>query len=131
MVNDLDEAKISKWLTQCVDSEGFNLGDINYIFCNDAYLLNINKTYLNHDYLTDIITFNYNENQTINSDLFISIDRVIDNAKSFGTPLEQERNRVIIHGLLHLVGYDDKSPEEQAVMRAKEDFYLALYPQMK
>lgn len=127
----LNRASTTKWISQCVEKEGFVLGNVNYILCSDPYLLNINKTYLNHDYNTDIITFNYNENQTINSDIFISLDRVKENAQEFKVSFEAELNRVMIHGILHLLGYNDKSPEEQAVMTSKEDFYLALHTQTK
>lgn len=131
IVKNLDKQLTSDWITQCIEKETFEVGDVNYIFCSDPYLLNINKTYLSHSYNTDIITFNYNNNQIINSDIFISIDRVKENAVSYKVSFNEELNRVMLHGVLHLIGYDDKSPEERAIMRAKEDFYLALHPHTK
>lgn len=128
-IDNFNQTQIERWITECIANEGFNLGDINYIFCSDNYLLEINKSYLNHDYHTDIITFNYNDNQTVNSDIYISTDRVLDNSKTYKVNFIEELNRVIVHGVLHLVGYNDKSLEEQAIMRSKEDFYLALYSQ--
>ena len=98
---------------------------INYIFCSDEYLLSINKEYLNHDYFTDIITFDYSETE-ISSDIFISIDRIIENARKNSVTLQSELHRVIIHGALHLVGFKDKTPFEQMQMAQKEDFYLEL-----
>ncbi len=98
---------------------------INYIFCSDDYLLNINNEYLQHDYYTDIITFDYSE-EVISSDIFVSVDRIIDNAKINSVCFQSELHRVIIHGVLHLVGYKDKTDEEQTVMTQKEDFYLQL-----
>ncbi len=116
----------TQWILKSIENEGFELGEVNYIFCSDEYLLNINKNYLNHNYYTDIISFNYVDNQTVSGDLFISIERVKENAESLNLKFEQELSRVMIHGILHLMGYNDKATEEQAVMRAKEDFYLAL-----
>lgn len=98
---------------------------INYIFCSDDYLLNINQEYLQHDYYTDIITFDYSES-IISSDIFISIDRISENARKNSVTLQSELQRVIIHGALHLVGYKDKTQAEKIVMTQKEDFYLEL-----
>ncbi len=113
------------WLAEVVASEGKTFGDISIIFCSDAYLLELNKKYLNHDYFTDIITFDYCEGEVVSSDIFISVDSVRANAVEYGVPFENELHRVMVHGILHLVGYDDHSEEEVRVMRSKEDFYLA------
>lgn len=102
-------------------------GDLNIIFCSDEYLLNMNREYLRHDYFTDIITFDNSGNGLINGELYISIDRVKDNAATYGVPYKHELIRVVIHGVLHLLGYGDKSPEEKLCMREKEDFYLKLF----
>ena len=100
------------------------LGDITVIFCSDEYLLDMNKQYLNHDYYTDIITFDYVEGDTISGDLFISFDRIKDNSEEFVNELITEIFRVVFHGVLHLVGYKDKSDKEQALMTEKENYYL-------
>lgn len=101
-------------------------GDINIIFCSDEYLLTMNKTYLDHDYYTDIITFNYSENQIVAGDLFLSIDRIRENSEELNIPEPRELVRVILHGILHLIGYNDQLESEIEMMRAKEDQYLAL-----
>ena len=100
------------------------MDDINYIFCSDDYLLARNIKYLKHDSLTDIITFNYCEGNKINCDIMISIDRVKENSSIFDTTFTEELYRVLIHGILHLIGYDDKTEKEKNLMRKKEDFYL-------
>ena len=115
--------KTEAWILQAIENEAGTLSFINYIFCSDTYLHRINVEYLNHDTYTDIITFPYSD-ETIESDIFISIDRIRENAKTFDVPFEQELHRVIIHGVLHLLGYGDKSEEEQQKMRAREDFWL-------
>lgn len=107
-----------------VDNEQKELGPISVIFCSDKYLLDINKQYLSHDYYTDIVTFDYVENNVISGDLFISLDRIRDNAQKFNVPLINELYRVVFHGVLHLVDYNDKTDEEQVIMRQKENFYL-------
>ena len=114
----------SKWLKFVAHSEARLLGDISIIFCSDQYILDVNRKYLNHDYYTDIITFDYCEGDLLSGDLFISIDSVRENAAFYGTAFENELNRVIVHGVLHLIGYDDHTEEEIAQMRSKEDFYL-------
>lgn len=114
----------SKWLKFVAHSEARRLGDISIIFCSDQYILDVNRKYLNHDYYTDIITFDYCEGDLLSGDLFISIDSVRENAAFYGTAFENELNRVIVHGVLHLIGYDDHTEEEIALMRSKEDFYL-------
>ena len=115
----------NKWLKFVAESEVRKLGDINIIFCSDNYILDVNMKYLQHDYFTDIITFDYCEDDVLSGDLFISIDSVRDNASFYGTDFSEELNRVIVHGLLHLIGYDDHSDSEQRTMRAKEDYYLS------
>ena len=115
--------KIEQWILQTIDEEGGTLSFINYIFCSDTYLHRINIEYLNHDTYTDIITFPYSD-ETIESDIFISIDRIHENAKTFNVTFERELHRVMIHGVLHLLGYGDKTEEEQKAMRGREDFWL-------
>lgn len=107
-------------------SEIKTLGDISIIFCSDNYILDVNIRYLHHDYFTDVITFDYCEGNKLSGDLFISIDSVRENAIEFGTEFDKELHRVIVHGLLHLIGYDDHTPEDQKEMREKEDYYLGL-----
>ena len=116
-----------RWLTSLAQKEGFSIGDINYIFCDDAYLLNLNLEYLNHDTLTDIITFDYVEGNILNGDIFISIERVMENSQLFSVSFDQELLRVLAHGVLHLCGYKDKSDEDSAVMRSKEDYAIQLF----
>jgi rRNA maturation RNase YbeY len=116
------------WIEDVISRESKNCGDLNFIFCSDEYLLAINKDYLNHDYFTDIITFNYNDEDTISGDIYISTDRIAENAKERDISFELELRRVMIHGVLHLIGYDDKDPVSQAAMRAQEDFCLTLHP---
>lgn len=118
--------QISAWLKAVALNEKRKIGDVNIIFCSDAYLLDVNKKYLQHDYYTDIITFDYCEGSLLSGDLFISVDSVRDNAGHYGaTSFDEELNRVMVHGVLHLIGYDDHSPEDQKTMREKENFYLA------
>lgn len=120
--------KITRWIKKTIQAESNRLSLLNIIFCNDAYLLSINEQYLNHHDYTDIITFNYSEKASIiEGDIFISIERVKDNALAFDISLELELQRVIIHGVLHLLGYNDKSKSEQQTMREKENSYLSLY----
>lgn len=114
------------WYTQVCELEGKCLGDITVIFCSDEYLLTMNRTYLNHDYYTDIITFDYTEGDVLSGDLFISLDRVRENAFDRGLVFEDELHRVCVHGLLHLCGYGDKSVDEESAMRSKEDDMLIL-----
>lgn len=117
---------IKSWLCRSIEKENKIPGEISYIFCSDEYLNEINIKHLNHNTLTDIITFDYCENKTINGDLFISIDRVKENAKMYTNSIEDELHRVMIHGIMHLCGYKDKLPEDHKVMKKKEDFYLNL-----
>ena len=116
-----NEDQLSNWLSQVILSENKKEGDINYIFCDDEYLLNINKQYLDHDYYTDIISFDYSVGNELNGDIFVSIDRVKENATDFNATFDEELKRVIIHGILHYCGYKDKSEEDEALMRSKED----------
>ena len=118
----------NRWLKFVAESEIRRIGNVNIIFCSDDYILDVNLKYLSHDYYTDIITFDYCEGKYLSGDLFISIDSVRENAVFYGTEFQDELNRVIVHGLLHLVGYDDHTGEEQKVMRSKEDYYLGLRP---
>lgn len=121
-----NEDKTSKWVSSIIQHHSKITGDITYIFCSDDYLLKINKEYLNHDYYTDIITFDYSEKGIISGDLFISIDRVKDNAEQLNQTFESELNRVIIHGILHLIGFKDKTEEEAQLMRQKEEESMLL-----
>lgn len=115
------------WLEGVVIAEGGELNQLQFVFCSDDYLLDINRRFLNHDYFTDIITFDYCENQLVSGDLFVSIDRVKDNSIDFSSSFMEEFLRVCVHGVLHLLGYKDKSDHEVSVMRAKEQLYLDRY----
>ena len=119
-----NKREVSLWLKSVVSSFQKELGIINVIFCNDQYLLKVNQTYLNHDYFTDIITFNYNENNLISGDLFISIDRVKENAINQKMEFNVEIHRVIVHGVLHLCGLNDQSKQEKEIMRGRENLFL-------
>jgi len=125
-----DEPQLGAWLSNVIISEELTSTDaINFIFCSDEYLHKINLEYLEHDTLTDIITFDNSENdQEIEGDIFISLERIKENAQMFEVPFELELKRVLVHGILHLIGYNDKTEEEGMIMRSKEDFYLALFP---
>lgn len=117
---------VRKWIKQTIIDESHKLRELNFIFCSDQYLLSINQQFLNHDTYTDIITFDNSDKEgLIIGDIFISVDRVQENAKSFKTNLEDELQRVMIHGTLHLLGYPDKGKEAKAIMTQKEDFYLS------
>ena len=116
----------NRWLKMVVESEIKKMGDLSIIFCSDRYILDVNIKYLQHDYFTDIITFDYCEGDTISGDLFISIDSVRENALYYGASFEDELDRVMVHGVLHLLGYDDHTPEETAVMREKENYYVNI-----
>ncbi len=124
---DFKEKRLTnRWLKLVAESEIRRLGDISIIFCSDNYILDVNMKYLQHDYFTDIITFDYCEGDTVSGDLFISIDSVRENAAFYGTEFKDELNRVLVHGVLHLIGYDDHSEEDIKEMRAKENYYLSL-----
>ena len=127
---DISESKLKPWIIQTIQREGYQLEELNYIFCSDPYLLNINKNYLDHDYYTDIITFNNAESESeIEADIFVSWERVAENAKNLKTPFITELRRVIIHGILHLMGYNDHDEEEKQEMRKKEEACLSLFPE--
>jgi probable rRNA maturation factor len=120
-----NEQKLSEWIAKAIIEEGFNEGEINYIFCDDAYLLKLNVQYLDHDTLTDIISFDYTLGKQINGDVYISAERVRENAEHYAVSFENEMSRVLIHGILHYCGYKDKSEADEAEMRSKENYYLA------
>lgn len=121
-----NEAAMAKWVSECIDTYEFKEGELNYIFCDDNYLLKLNEEFLNHDTLTDIISFDYTMGKLIAGDIFISVERVKENASSFNESFERELSRVMIHGVLHYMGYKDKSKEEKSIMRAQEDRCLKL-----
>lgn len=121
-----NEAKISSWIEFVIHQENKELGEINYIFCEDNYLLDINIKELKHNTLTDIISFDYTVGEIISGDIFISTQRVEENAIELGNSFINELHRVIIHGVLHYCGYKDKTDDEKALMRSKEDYYLSL-----
>ena len=121
-----DKTKLKKWITQVVEKQKKRVGDIGYLFCDDEYILQVNREYLDHDTYTDIITFDYVEGDIISGDILISIDRVGENAKTFGCTFEHELHRVIIHGVLHLLGGKDKTPAEAEAMRKKENQALKI-----
>ena len=116
----------NRWLRTVAESEMKRIGDIAIIFCSDGYLLDVNRKYLGHDYFTDIITFDYCEGERLSGDLFISVDSVRENAVEYGTEFGNELNRVMVHGLLHLIGYDDHTEEDVKTMREKENHYLEI-----
>lgn len=121
-----NEKELSIWISSVINSEGFKEGDINYIFCNDDYLLQLNQEFLNHDTLTDIISFDYTLGKEINGDIFISIERVLDNAKDYQVDFSNELHRVMVHGVLHYCGYNDKTQKETQLMRIKENHYTEI-----
>jgi rRNA maturation RNase YbeY len=123
----LDSEHFALWLDQVIVNEGFETGDVNLVFCSDEALLKMNIDFLQHDYYTDIITFDYCEDTVVNGDLFISIDRIVDNAIELNVAYSEELKRVCVHGILHLCGYKDKSSDDEKRMRSKEDFYLNKY----
>ena len=117
----LNHEAVASWVEKVAASLGKRVGALSYIFCDDEYILDTNRKYLQHDYYTDIITFDYCEDDTISGDLFISLDTVRSNAEAQGTPYDEELHRVIIHGILHLCGINDKGPGERAIMEAAEN----------
>lgn len=123
-----DKQLIISWLERSARKEKKKSGDLTFIFCSDKRLLSINKQFLKHNFYTDIITFDYTIGPSISGDIFISIDRVKENAKAFNTPFQNELKRVMIHGVLHLCGYKDKTTSQEKLMREKEDYYLSLWP---
>ena len=122
-----EEEKVRKWIFEVIVRRGKTVGNINYLFCDDEYLLGENQKYLNHDTYTDIITFDYVAANLISGDIMISVDRVGENATKYGVPFNRELQRVIIHGVLHLLGQGDKSDEDAAEMRRQEEETLTLW----
>ena len=118
------ESRMSEWIDSVIATEGFQTGDINYIFCDDVYLHKMNVEFLDHDTLTDIISFDYTIRKIIHGDIFISVERVRDNANDFNVSFQNELARVMVHGVLHYCGYKDKTDEEKEVMRTKENEHL-------
>lgn len=121
----LKKSKLKKYIKALIENELKSMGVVTVVLCSDNYLLEMNKQYLKHDYYTDIITFDYVENDIVSGDLFISFERVTENAKEFDSEIIRELYRVIFHGILHLTGYNDKSNEEKSLMKEKENFYLS------
>jgi rRNA maturation RNase YbeY len=121
-----NEEQLANWISNIISSEGFIEEEINYIFCDDDYLFKLNVEFLNHDTLTDIISFDYSIGKIIQGDIFISIDRVAENANDFNVSFGEELHRVMVHGVLHYCGYKDKTDMDEALMREKENYYLKL-----
>lgn len=122
-----NEQKYQNWLTEVIESEDKEKGEINYIFCDDDYLYEINVQYLEHETLTDIISFDYTLDNLISGDIFISIERVKDNAQDFGVSFEEELKRVMVHGILHYCGYKDKTEADEKLMRTKEEEKMKMF----
>ncbi|MCI7556432.1 MAG: rRNA maturation RNase YbeY [Bacteroidales bacterium] len=124
----LNQTKIQRWIRAVAADYGFSVGEIHYIFCSDEKELEVNRTFLQHDYYTDVITFDYSTEDVINGDIFISLDTVRSNAEEVGADFSEELMRIIIHGVLHLTGQADKTPETKAEMTRKENLALAKLP---
>lgn len=122
-----NEEQYSSWISNVISSENKKEGDINYIFCDDEYILEINKQYLNHDYYTDIISFDYSVGNELHGDIFVSVERVRENAIDFEVTFDEELKRVLAHGVLHYCGYKDKTEEEELLMRSKEDEKIKMF----
>ena len=122
-----NEPDFSKWLSAVILSENKKEGEINYIFCDDDYLLEINQQYLDHDTLTDIISFDYSVGNELNGDIFVSVERVKENASDFNFTFHEEIQRVLVHGILHYCGYKDKTESDELVMRSKEDEKMKMF----
>lgn len=122
-----NEEAVAIWLSAVIVSENKTEGEINYIFCDDEYLHKINVAYLDHDTLTDVISFDYTMGNEISGDVFVSVERVLDNSKDFNTSFDEELKRVLVHGVLHYCGYKDKSEADEALMRSKEDEKLTMF----
>lgn len=120
-----NEDELSQWISNVIDEEDFREGEINYIFCDDAYLLDLNIEFLQHDTLTDIISFDYTMGKLISGDIYISIERIQENSEIFDVTFSNELSRVMVHGVLHYCGYKDKSEAEEAEMRLKENYYIS------
>lgn len=123
--------EVTRWLRAVAATYGRKIGEVGYLFCDDGKILEVNREYLNHDYYTDIITFDYDEGDTVNGDIVISLDTVRSNAELFGKRYDEELYRVIVHGILHLCGIDDKGPGEREIMEAAEDKALAMLAAMR
>lgn len=121
----LDKASVERWIRSVAADHGFAVGDITYIFCDDEKILSVNREFLQHDYYTDVITFDYSTHDRVSGDIFISLDTVHSNAEQLGVPFEQELYRILIHGILHLTGQGDKTPETKQQMTDKENAALA------
>lgn len=127
----LEEETLNKWINNIAENEGYHIDDLSYIFCNDEYLLNINIQHLQHNTLTDIITFDLSDtldSDELEAEIYISIERVMENSLEFSVSFEEELARVLVHGVLHLCGYDDYTPEEINLIREKESFYIKEHP---
>jgi len=122
-----DEQLFSDWLSKVIISENKHEGEINYIFCDDNYLVEINQQYLDHDTLTDIISFDYSVGNELHGDVFISVERVVENAQDFDVTFEEELRRVLVHGILHYCGYKDKNEEDENLMRRKEEEKMKMF----
>lgn len=122
-----ERSRVEKWLRKVAAGYGFQVGDLHYLFCTDEEELSVNRQFLGHDYYTDVITFDYSTPATLSGDIFISLDTVRSNAEEAGTDFDSELRRILVHGLLHLTGQGDKTPETKAQMTAKEELALALY----
>jgi probable rRNA maturation factor len=122
----ISQKNLKKWIRFTIEKEGFICGNLSFVFCSDEYLLKINKEYLSHDYYTDVVTFDYVEDKKISGDIFISVDRVMENADEYKVSFKDELDRVIIHGVLHLLGFKDKSQSLKKKMTEKEDEYLSV-----
>ena len=122
----IDQTTVTEWIGRVAESHQRVVGDINYVFCNDEEILDVNRRYLQHNYYTDIITFDYGRGNVLSGDLYISLDTVRSNAELLGKPYDEELHRVLVHGVLHLVGINDKGPGERELMEAAEDAALAL-----
>ena len=123
----LDERQVNRWIKAVAADYGFSVGNLNYIFCSDERELEVNRQFLGHDYYTDVITFDYSTKSVLNGNIFISLDTVRSNAEMVGAPFEQELKRIIIHGLLHLTGQGDKTPQTKAQMTEKEEKALLKF----
>lgn len=121
----LAKGDLRNWINSAIKEEKRKTGDLNFIFCSDEYLLHINRQYLEHDYYTDIITFDYVSGSVISGDIFISVDRVSENAEIYKVSFEEELERIMIHGVLHLLGFQDKGAEHKKIMTKKEDYFLS------
>jgi rRNA maturation RNase YbeY len=127
----IHKREITAWVKKVAEKYGYKVGDITYIFCSDEHILEVNKQYLQHDYYTDIITFDYTEEKKISGDLFISLDTVKSNAEKFNAEYNTELHRVIIHGILHLCGINDKGPGEREIMEKNENEALTILSEMR